>query len=99
MDAYPPSYVARPRPLVLLSGFATGPPVPPSEPERPFRYGPRLSSGSPLVDGELASRFLREFLAYDPGDRPTEADIKPMHFRVKAVGRVGQLQQHSKRVY
>lgn len=92
MEDYPASYVARPRPLLALSGFAAGTPggADDVENQRPFRHGPRISSGRPLLDGDFANRLMQEFLAFDPGNLPTSADLRPMHFRMRPIGRVGK---------
>lgn len=88
MEEYPASYVARPRPLIFLSGFAAGNSIEEPDNERPFKHGPRISSKSPLVASDTADRLMHELLTFDPGNLPVGTNLKPMHFRVKTIGRV-----------
>lgn len=68
MDAYPPHYVVRTRPLLLLSGLGSGddvpgptsppahPPPPPADPAY-LDAGPRITSGQPALTGATAVRL------------------------------------------
>ena len=92
MNDYPSSYVARPRPLFVLSGFETGPQQ--EEIAVPLRNGPQITSSSPLCTGQYATQILNEFLRFDPDRLPSEtgnapADSRTIQVTVKPIGRVG----------
>lgn len=89
MEDYPASYVARPRPLVVLSGFDSSDYITVSS--ELLRNGPQISSDSPIITGEHGKRLLEGFLALDSdGSKDTGQSSTAPQFRVKATGRVNK---------
>lgn len=93
MNDYPSSYVARPRPLFVISGFATT--VQRDETAPPLRNGPRIVSSSPLCTGNYAKQILHTFLQYDPEQTSSDSgnvpgDSKTIQVKIKTAERVGQ---------
>lgn len=87
MEDYPASYVARPRPLLVLSGFDVGDDGTSSL--ELLKNGPSISSDSPVISGEHGKNLLKDFLALDSnGLKDVAQPAINLQFRIKAVGRV-----------
>jgi len=88
MEDYPASYVARPCPFILLSGFDEAPEV--AVLPDILRNGPLVGSQGPALKGQYAQMLLQQFLAFDhaTGNQKYAGRGPRGPFRLSAAGKV-----------
>jgi len=88
MEDYPASYLTRPCPFIILSGFAE-PPEAATIPDV-LRNGPLVGSQGTALRGQYSQSILQQFLAFDyaTGNSKYASRGPRSMFRLSAAGKV-----------
>jgi len=96
MEAYPPEYIDRNLPLIVLSGLTGAQEHAGKDELRDvFGTGAVVNSDSPLVQAELSQQLLQDFLSVDGSAQAWNAEagrskFNLMGFKFKVIGRVSR---------